>query len=35
MTRKALPSILLHKSEVTYRDTSVSKKQEAGQETNY
>ena len=26
MTRKALPSILLHKREVTYRDTGVSKK---------
>ena len=26
MSRKALPSILLHKSEVTYRDTGVSKK---------
>ena len=26
MTRKALPSVLLHKSEVTYRDTGVSKK---------
>ena len=25
MSRKALPSILLHKSEVTYRDTGVSK----------
>ena len=26
MSRKALPSVLLHKSEVTYRDTGVSKK---------
>ena len=26
MSRKALPSTLLHKSEVTYRDTGVSKK---------
>ena len=25
MTRKALPSVLFHKSEVTYRDTGVSK----------
>ena len=25
MTRKALPNVLLHKSEVTYRDTGVSK----------
>ena len=25
MSRKALPSVLLHKSEVTYRDTGVSK----------
>ena len=25
MTRKASPSVLLHKSEVTYRDTGVSK----------
>jgi hypothetical protein len=25
MLRKALPSVLLHKSEVTYRDTGVSK----------
>ena len=25
MTRKALPSELLHKSEVTYKDTGVSK----------
>ena len=25
MTRKALPSVLLHKSEVTYRDTGVFK----------
>ena len=24
MSRKALPSVLLHKSEVTYRDTGVS-----------
>ena len=28
MTRKALPIILLHKREVTYRDTGVSKKNE-------
>ena len=28
MTRKASPSVLLHKSEVTYRDTGVSKKSE-------
>ena len=26
MTRKASPSVSLHKSEVTYRDTGVSKK---------
>ena len=26
MTRKALPSVLLHKSQVTYRDTGVSNK---------
>ena len=26
MSRKALHSVLLHKSEVTYRDTDVSKK---------
>ena len=26
MSRKALPSVLLHKGEVTYRDTGVSKK---------
>ena len=25
ITRKASPSVLLHKSEVTYRDTGVSK----------
>ena len=25
ISRKALPSVLLHKSEVTYRDTGVSK----------
>ena len=25
MSRKALPSVLLHKNEVTYRDTGVSK----------
>ena len=25
MTRKASPSVLLHKSEVSYRDTGVSK----------
>ena len=25
MTQKASPSVLLHKSEVTYRDTGVSK----------
>ena len=26
MSQKALPSLLLHKSELTYRDTGVSKK---------
>ena len=26
MSQKALPSVLLHTSEVTYRDTGVSKK---------
>ena len=30
MSRKALPSVLLHKSEVTYRDTGVSKNQDLG-----
>ena len=29
MSQKALPSVLLHRSEVTYRDTGVSKNNNA------